>query len=160
MLYGEPHGQTCLSCEAGRRRKIRATPEGRAKANAASVKYIVARLKVDAWFRLRYQIAGETRKLVKQLAIGKGTEDACQKLFGTDRWECICAISEQLDRRGFQWQDYGEVWVLDHRVPLGSAQSDVELLELGRLGNCQVLTVGENVSKVGEDLKFINAAGY
>lgn len=128
-------------------RKFRSTPEGRAKHNAASVKCSMKRRKVDGWFRLRQQLAVETRQLMKQLAQGRGEDYRFQKIFGQSRDVVFAHIDQQLLIKGFMWEGHGHEWVLDHITPLGLAQSNLELLELCRLENTQVLSVLENARK-------------
>jgi len=174
MKYGKPNGRVCLSCErlrqqqlvmlptgevvtytAAASRRYLATEEGRAKSNASAVKRITARLKVDAWFRLKCQLATETCKLMKKLAVGRGTDYMCLKLFGKPRTEVFAHIDAQLKARGFEWENHGDEWVLDHIRPLAMAQSSIELYQLCLLENCQVLTPAENAIKAIADRELI-----
>lgn len=145
----------CKTCEGARRQKRRSTEEGRSKHNAANVKRCIERLKNDAWFRLRHQLKTETNKLLKQLAINKGTEYMCLKIFGADRQTVHAQIDGQLQARGFKWENHGTEWQLDHIKPLALAQSSIELYQLCQLANTQVLTPEENAIKGVEDQKLI-----
>lgn len=157
--YGKPRGRTCLSCHADRsrdlKRQVRATEEGRAKSNAASVKCLTARLKVDAWYRLRQRLAVETRRLLKQLAAGKGTNAACIKLFGASRDDVLAHFNSQLEARGWGWSDYQILWQADHKVPFALAQTDDELRTLALLPNLQVLSPEENAIKAIADRTLV-----
>lgn len=145
------------SSKAAKAKKL-ATPEGRAKACAASYASIAKRRKTDTWFLLRGQLATATYQLLKQLAKGKGTDYKCQKLFGESRDTCYERINAQLISKGLSWEDHGFTWTLDHRVPIALAQTDVELYQLFRLSNCQVLTTEEHLTKSILDTATLHGA--
>lgn len=156
------YGCQCWDCyrlsKKLQHREIRSTPEGRARRNATNAKSQSKRLKLDTHHRLRCSLATETNQLVRALAKGGGTDAACQKIFRASRWEVICTISEQLDARGFQWQDYQTHWTCDHKTPVGLAQNDVELRSLFELHNLQVLTHVEHKQKTVLDTALVRAA--
>jgi hypothetical protein len=158
---GKPVGRVCLACVAAKKRGDRATEEGRAAANAQSVKYQLKRRKTDAWYRLRQQLAGKTRRLLKQLAQGKGTDAACHKLFGASREECLKHFNAQLASRNWSWQDYLAGGIeADHIVPFGLAQDTNQLRTLALLSNVQLLTTGENAIKAIADRALIKQHEY
>lgn len=136
-------------------RKARSTEVGRQKANAANVKSDTARRKRDAWFRLKKQLATETNRLLKQIGKGKSRDETIFAHFGADRETVFAYVDAQLTARGFKWEGHGTQWVLDHRKPLGLAQSSIELYQLCLLENCSALTPEENQKKGAEDQKLI-----
>lgn len=152
-------GAVCWDCYRVAHKALiqlrRSTEEGRKKHNSASVKSVSARLKRDAWFRLKQQLSGETNRLVQQVATGKGRDKTIFAHFGATREEVHAHIDAQLHARGFEWKNYGKAWVLDHIRPLAIAQDSNELLLLCRLENTQVLTPAENRKKGAEDQKLI-----
>jgi hypothetical protein len=101
---------------------------------------------------LKAKISQETRRILKQLAKGKGTDAACIKLFGASRDECLKHFNKQLASRNWTWQDYLNGGIeIDHRVPLSAATSDAELRTLALLPNCQLLTTDENrIKAIGD----------
>ena len=153
---GKPYGGSCRVCKNERVAKARSTEEGREKHNASSVKSCLKRQQTDSWYRLRKRLAQRTRALIHYLAQGAGHK-ADWSLFGADRQTVFDKIDAQLKTRSFEWHRYGEQWVLDHRLPLALAQSDVELYQLCRLDNCQVLTPDENQRKSIEDQKLVRS---
>lgn len=152
-------GKKCWDCHLDadrvRMQGIRSTEDGWQKSNAATIKYQAKRRKTDAWYRLRLQLAGETNRLLKDMAVGKGTDYMCLKIFGADRETVFARIDAQLQARGFKWENHGTEWQLDHRKPLGLAQSSIELYQLCLLENTQVLSPEENRAKSVEDRELI-----
>lgn len=73
---------------------------------------------------------------------GKGSE----VLLGCTFEEAKSYITKQFTKE-MSWSNYGEVWEIDHRIPLSSAKTEEEMRELCKCTNLQPLTVKENREK-------------
>lgn len=68
-----------------------------------------------------------------------------EKLLGCSFSECMDHIESQF-KEGMTWQNHGE-WHIDHIIPLDSAKTEDEVLELFKYTNLQPLWASENWSK-------------
>lgn len=152
LKHGKPTGNVCHACTLEQQRQVRSTEEGRAKSNASRAKSMAKRRKTDAWFVLREKLTNETNRLVHALVNGTSNHDGrFLRLFGHTRAEVLAHITQQLNEKHLNWCDYQVTWQLDHKEPVALAQSDVELRQMFKLANCQVLTMEEHAIKTVVD---------
>lgn len=110
----------------------------------------------STYYQLKAWISKETRELTWAVINGTSNQDMrFQRLFGVSRDEFKSWLENQCKALSFELSDYQTQWQLDHRVPLGSAQSSNELMALARIGNCQVIGIDQHATKSREDVARI-----
>lgn len=150
------HGAKCWECykavKIAECQKVRATPEGLLKTRASSAKSTLKRRQTNKYYLLRNALAIQTNQLLTRISNGGAPKDTtCFKLFGASLVEVLIHFNRRLGAKGLSWTDYKTRWTCDHIRPVALAQSDVELRQMFKLANCQVLTIEEHAIKTLED---------
>jgi len=111
--------------------------------NEYSKKYIQQRLKEDPLFALTYRARNGVRNALKSKGYTK--KPNTHEILGC----CFQTLSDHLELKftnGMDWENRGE-WHVDHIIPLASAQTEKELLDLCHYTNLQPLWAHDNLSK-------------
>jgi hypothetical protein len=171
---GKPVGRVCLACVAAKKRGDRATEEGRAAANAQSVKsktrlvvsprtgnliragsaHTRKHFSQSKWHKLKAWVSQETNALTWAIVRDTDKSDMrFQRLFGVTREEYRQHLLSQLGEH--RLEDYQVTWQLDHRQPLAGALSSNELMDLARIENCFVLGLEAHSAKSLADTQMV-----
>ena len=96
----------------------------------------------DPQFRFKHNLSTRTdREFINK---GYKRELSTEEMIGGYK-KAIRHIESRF-KKGMSWENYGS-WVVDHLVPLSSAEDDIELIELCCYTNLQPLWRSENASK-------------
>ena len=115
----------------------------RGKRNAYQKAYNKAKRKTDPLFKLKWNLRGRTFKAFKSKGYKKESKTA--KILGAS----YRIVKKHLERQftdGMNWDNYGE-WHVDHIIPLASANTKDELINLCHFRNLQPLWAADNLSK-------------
>lgn len=111
-------------------------------------KYQNERRRTDAAFRLRKYVSTAVSTVLKRGGAGK--HGSCLKKLPFTIEELRTNLEAKW-RPGFTWDNYGEVWEIDHVIPQSalpySSMDDDNFCRCWSLDNLQPLTVSENRSK-------------
>ena len=101
------------------------------------------RRKTDTLFKLKGNLRARTSKAFKSKGYKKESKTA--KTLGAS----YKIVKKHLERQftdGMNWENYGE-WHVDHIIPLASANTKDELINLCHFRNLQPLWAADNLSK-------------
>ena len=102
------------------------------------------RSKTDPMFRLR---ANMRKRVWEAITVeGYTKRSRTHDIIGCS-WEALKEHLESQFDPEMTWENYGDVWSVDHRIPLASAKNKKELLELCRYDNLQPLWTKDNIRK-------------
>ena len=99
--------------------------------------------KTDTLFKLKCNLRSRTSKALKSKGYKKESKTA--KTLGAS----YRIVKKHLERQftdGMNWENYGE-WHVDHIIPLASANTKDELINLCHFRNLQPLWAADNLSK-------------
>ena len=113
--------------------------ENRQKIN----EYYKNRRSENTLFRLSHNLRTRTSLAFRNKGYSKNTKT--QDMLGVE-WEVVKMHIERQFKNGMTWSNYGE-WHIDHIIPLASANTEEELINLCRYTNLQPLWAEENMSK-------------
>ena len=94
-------------------------------------------------FKLKHNLTNRTVSAFKHKRWNKNTKT--QKMLGAD-YNTVKNHIESRFKNGMTWDNYGE-WQIDHIIPLASAKTEQELIQLCHYTNLQPLWFEENISK-------------
>lgn len=97
----------------------------------------------DPLFKLKHNLTNRTISAFKHKRWNKNTKT--QKMLGAD-YETVKNHIESRFKKGMTWDNQGE-WQIDHIIPLSSAKTERELIELCHYTNLQPLWAEENMLK-------------
>ena len=164
--YDKEYHQRESSKERARQRS--ATPEAKKKKRESDKRYIKENPdKITAYFReysknrkqkdflykFRVLIGSRIYKIFKELGVKK---ESSEKLLGCT-FEFAKSYIESLFKSGMTWDNYGKEWDIDHKEPLGLADTKEELIRLNYYTNLQPLWKNEHHKKTAIDNKLIKA---
>lgn len=115
----------------------------KATVNARNVRYVRNRMKSDHLFRLTYTVRNRIFLACRDRRITKGTKTS--ELIGCD-WSTLQGHIESQFLPGMSWENRSS-WHIDHKIPLSSAKSDVEMFSLCHYTNLQPLWAVDNIKK-------------
>lgn len=137
-----------LMNEKQRERRKKLTPEQKRNNTKTATLYRAKRCAVDPAFLLLTRARTRAWKFlrrVEKLKTEHGT--GFQKHFGTTKAIFFDYMNPKL-LEGMSWENYGEVWHMDHIVPLSLGGANEErLLKLGHYKNLQPMFAADNVRK-------------
>ena len=113
------------------------------KVNANAKAYHKAKRKTDHLFKLKGNLRARTYLAFKSKGYKKESKTA--KTLGAS----YKIVKKHLERQftdGMNWENYGE-WHVDHIIPLASANTKDELINLCHFRNLQPLWAADNFSK-------------
>jgi len=110
--------------------------------------YSKKRKSKDALFKVKCNLRNRTYLALK----GKNLSST-EELLGA-RYELVKLYLESKFQPGMSWENYGE-WHIDHIVPLASAKTESELVELFKYTNLQPLWAEDHRNKTAKDIEFI-----
>lgn len=148
---------------ARRNERYRLDPEYRAKKHARMAAYRAKRTKIDPEFkaRLAAHIAASVAKRYKNDLIFKFKMDTCglvsssfkrrgfrknsktAKILGCSYEKFYCHISAQF-KPGWNLENHGTVWDIDHIIPLDSARTEEDVVRLCHYTNLRPLECSVN----------------
>lgn len=117
--------------------------ENKYKRNEYKKEYQKERRKTDVLFKLKHNLRSRTYQAFKNKGYSKNTKT--QEVLGVE-WKVVKTHIERQFKKGMSWSNYGE-WHIDHIIPLASANTEEELINLCRYTNLQPLWAEENISK-------------
>ena len=97
----------------------------------------------DPLFKLRCTIAGRTREAFKRKRYSKTSK--YHEMLGVP-YEIAFTHIERQFTKGMTWENHGK-WHIDHIIPLASAETESELIQLCHYTNLQPLWAKDNLSK-------------
>jgi hypothetical protein len=97
----------------------------------------------DPLFKLRCNLGNRTYKAFRNKKWNKNTKT--QEMLGVDYQTAFKHIESRF-KKGMSWYNFGE-WHIDHIIPLASAKTEKELIELCHYTNLQPLWAEENIKK-------------
>jgi hypothetical protein len=106
--------------------------------------YIQKRRSLDPLYRLMTDIRAKTRMAIKNKSWRDG--GPTQALLGVDK-ETFMSYLESKFTDGMSWDNYGEVWNLDHIVPLSSANDETQMYNLAHFLNVRPIYKNDNLIK-------------
>lgn len=125
-------------------REKRKNPDYRAKMTTESIKRRNERIKVDAVFKASIRIRNLIRTSLKSNGYTKRSRT--YEIIGCDYdtlWEHL--KQSWLDNYGQEWN--GEPYHIDHIIPLATAKTEQDIINLCHYTNLQLLTPFDNMSK-------------
>lgn len=126
-----------------RAKKAKQNKEYRQKTIEKYRDYIRNKYNTDLEFKLRRISRGFVRRAF--LAINTKKSDTTRKLLGYSPIQLKAHIESQF-KEGMTWDNYGE-WHIDHIIPISSANTLAEAIELSQLNNLQPLWGIDNIRK-------------
>jgi hypothetical protein len=105
--------------------------------------YRKKRLKYDPIYKLICSIRSRTREVLKNKNIKKNHRTL--DFIGCSPAE-LAAHLESLFQPGMTWENHG-LWHVDHRIPISSGKTELEIMQLNHYTNLQPLWASENLSK-------------
>lgn len=101
--------------------------------------YVKNRRQVDILFRLISNLRNRTRKFLKNKS------EPTKNIIGVEL-DQLKKYLESKFKSGMSWENYGE-WHIDHIIPLSTAKTEEELINLCHYTNLQPLFARENIIK-------------
>lgn len=117
--------------------------ENREKHKKRSAEYIKKRLLTDPMFKLSRCMRDRVFAAFKHKKWKKNSKT--QEMLGAD-YKTVMGHIESRFKKGMTWDNQGE-WHIDHIIPLASAKTEQELIQLCHYTNLQPLWAEENLSK-------------
>lgn len=106
-----------------------------------------AKYKQNPFIKFKFAITSRCRLAFKHSGYSKNTKTA--KILGCD-YETLIKHMERQFKKGMTWDNRGhgkDCWHIDHRIPLASAKTEQELIELCHYTNLQPLWSTDNLKK-------------
>lgn len=124
------------------------------KNNRKNINYTIRkrnkiRLKKDPSFKLKRNIRNRLYYALKRKNWKKNT--LFSEYIGCSKDELITHFEKQFNYN-MTWHNYGELWHIDHIVPLCLAKTDVEVYKLCHYNNLQALLIVEHKIKTANDI--------
>jgi hypothetical protein len=117
--------------------------ENRDRFNSYRREYKKSKREKDPFFKLRQTLSNRTTTAFKLKGWSKNSKT--QEMLGAD-YKTVMNHIESRFKKGMTWDNQGE-WHIDHIIPLSSAKTEQELIELCHYTNLQPLWAEENMSK-------------
>ena len=117
--------------------------ENRDRHNSYKREYRKLKRAKDPLFKLRETLSVRTTTAFKLKGWSKNSKT--QEMLGAD-YKTVMSHIESRFKEGMNWDNQGE-WHVDHIIPLSSAKTEQELIELCHYTNLQPLWAEENMSK-------------
>lgn len=111
--------------------------------------YLKNKRKSDPMFKMKSYLRNRTCAAFKFHSWKKG--GSTEKLLGAD-YKIVHKHIESTFIKGMTWDNYGE-WHIDHKIPLASASTEIELKTLCHYTNLQALWAEDNIRK-GDKLNY------
>ena len=110
-------------------------------------KYVTDRLKTDLIFRMKFRIRGLVKNSFKNRinGVSGGKPKKTELLLGCSLEQLIEHLRVQF-KEGMTLENHGQ-WHIDHRIPLSSAKTEKELINLCHYTNLQPLWAIDNLKK-------------
>jgi hypothetical protein len=103
------------------------------------------RKELNPLLKMSYNIRSRIYNAMLRIIVGK--KSRTNELIGCSFEECKTHIENKF-LEGMSWENYGlYTWHIDHIVPLSSAKTEKELIELFHYTNLQPLWAKDNLSK-------------
>jgi len=102
------------------------------------------RRKIDPLFKLKERLRGRIRSYISDSGYIKTSKT--EEILGCN-FETVKKHIERQFKKGMTWQNHGhlgEVWHIDHKIPLASAKTEEELIKLCHYTNLQPLWERDN----------------
>jgi hypothetical protein len=126
-----------------RKLKLKNNPEFRKLNNKKIEKKRVVRENGDPVFKLKRRIRHTLRGSFKRKGYSKNTQS--QKILG-ENWNVVKEYFESLFTEGMNWDNMGK-WHIDHIIPLSTANSEEDIINLCNYKNLQPLWEKDNLEK-------------
>jgi hypothetical protein len=123
--------------------KLKNNPEFRKLNNKKIEEKRVIRESRDPVFKLKRRIRSSIRESFKRRGYSKNTQS--QKILG-ENWNVVKEHFESLFTEGMNWDNMGE-WHIDHIIPLSTANSEDDIINLCNYKNLQPLWEKDNLEK-------------
>jgi hypothetical protein len=117
--------------------------ENRDRFNSYTREYKKTKRAKDPFFKLRQTLSNRTTTAFKLKNWSKYSKT--QEMLGAD-YKTVVKHIESRFKKGMTWGNQGE-WHIDHIIPLASAKTEQQLIELCHYTNLQPLWAEENMSK-------------
>jgi hypothetical protein len=108
-----------------------------------STQYGKYRKQIDPLFKLKCNLHSRTYQAFTRKSWKK--EGSTQEMLGAN-YETVFNHIESRFKKGMSWDNLGE-WHIDHIIPLASANTEKEMIDLCHYTNLQPLWAKENISK-------------
>lgn len=129
--------------EAHVKRTLDWRDKNREKFNEYRRKYKKSKRESDPLFKLRHNLSNRTSAAFRNRSWNKNSKT--QEMLGAD-YETAFNHIESRFKQGMSWDNFGE-WQIDHIIPLASAKTEKELIQLCHYTNLQPLWANENIKK-------------
>jgi hypothetical protein len=116
-----------------------------------SVKYVLYKYKTDINYKIRHIMRSRVNRVLKK----KIKDKPITKILGNSI-EFIRNYLQSLFKIGMSWENHGEIWEIDHIIPLSIATNKNEVYELCHYTNLQPLFKIDNRKKSNKCLKTKN----
>jgi hypothetical protein len=111
-----------------------------------SRRYFQKRYNNDALFKIRCLVRNNANRAFRYLLKERNTPSL--KLLGCNNWNVLKIYLEKQFQKGMTWNNHGpNGWHIDHIVPLSSAKTPKQIIELCHYTNLQPLWAKENLQK-------------
>jgi hypothetical protein len=117
--------------------------ENRDRFNSYRREYKKSKREQDPFFKLRQTLSNRTTTAFKLKGWSKNSKT--QEMLGAE-YKTVMSHIEYRFKSGMSWDNQGE-WHIDHIIPLASAKTEQELIQLCHYTNLQPLWAEENISK-------------
>lgn len=121
--------------------KVREHTEAR---KLSKYSYMKKRLQEDPFYRMKLNVRNRLRGAIK--VKGWHKDNTFKNYIGCTLEELKLYIETQFNDR-MTWENYAEVWEIDHIVPLGSAKTEEEIYKLCHFSNLKPLLIDDHKKK-------------
>jgi len=126
-----------------KKRKMLENPEYRKLVNQKKEKKNVTRESRDPVYKLKRRMRHSLRDAFRRKGYSKETQS--QQILGED-WKIVKEHFESLFTEGMNWENMGK-WHIDHIIPLSTANSEQDIINLCNYKNLQPLWEKDNLEK-------------
>lgn len=93
-----------------------------------------------------YRLTINLRNRIQKVFKGLNKSESSKEILGVDNIQFVFNYIESLFQSGMNWKNYGR-WHIDHKIPLCTAKSSIELKKLCHYTNLQPLWAVDNLRK-------------
>jgi hypothetical protein len=116
--------------------------------------YVTNRYKKDPAFRLRFVINSQVRsRLRARKHLPRNTENFVER-FGYTPKQLAAHLERQFSKRMY-WNNYGNVWEIDHIIPVAAFELPEQIRECWALSNLRPLLADLNLEKSDQRIYLI-----
>lgn len=114
--------------------------------------YVKIKRKINPIFRLKLDLRTRLSQFLKGKGLKKNKKTI--QIIGCT-WEELKIHIETQFKEGMTWENQGNIWQLDHIIPLGLAKTIDDAYKYSHYSNLKPLTIEEHRIKTKKDIRLI-----